>query len=95
LTRLPWAERLYYSKRVDVTQLRFVSRVLRDRITARYLERVPIVPASHTKDSTLLDAIGLAWSSYFGPNDRVPFRKRRGDPDPPAGDMTSANHYTY
>ena len=65
-----------------------VSRVLRDRIAARYLERMQIVPASHTKDSTLIGAIGLALSSYFGANDRVPFSKRRiaapGRPRPEA-----------
>ena len=54
-----------------------VSRVVRDRIAARYLERMQIVPASRTKDSTLLGAIGLALSSYFGANDRVTFRNRR------------------
>jgi predicted NBD/HSP70 family sugar kinase len=60
-----------------------VSRVLRDRIAARYLERVQIVRASHTKDSTLVGAIGLALSSYFGANARLPFRKRRVGPAGP------------
>jgi predicted NBD/HSP70 family sugar kinase len=48
-----------------------VWRVLRERIAAQYLERLRIVPASHTEDSSLIGAIGLALSTYFGANDRA------------------------
>jgi predicted NBD/HSP70 family sugar kinase len=51
--------------------------VLRDRIAPRYLEHLRIAPAQHTEDSTLLGAIGLALSTYFGSNDRAQHRKRR------------------
>jgi predicted NBD/HSP70 family sugar kinase len=52
-----------------------VWQVLRDRIAARYLERLRIVPAEYRDDATLLGAIGLALSGWFGANDRAPYRR--------------------
>ena len=46
-----------------------VWRVLRNRIAERYLDRLRIEPASHSEDSVLMGAVGLALSTYFGSND--------------------------
>lgn len=51
--------------------------VLRDRIPARYLERLRIERAAHTEDSTLVGSIGLVLSMWFGSNDRAPLDRRR------------------
>ena len=51
---------------------------LRDRIAGRYIERLRIVTAAHSKDSTLLGGIGLVLSTWFGAHGRVPRRNQRG-----------------
>lgn len=51
-----------------------VWKALRERIDDRYLERLRILPARHTKDSALLGAIGLALSAWFGANDGAAYR---------------------
>jgi predicted NBD/HSP70 family sugar kinase len=53
-----------------------VWRVLRDRIAARYLDRLRISPASHREDSTLVGSIGMVLSTWFGATDRPPQRRR-------------------
>jgi predicted NBD/HSP70 family sugar kinase len=50
--------------------------VMRDRIAARYLERLRIVPAKHTADSTLVGSIGFALSSWFGTNEQSQEKRR-------------------
>ena len=62
-----------------------VWKVLRGRIAGRYLERLRIVPASHTENPTLAGAIGLALSAYFGVNNRAPYRDLRTRPARQAG----------
>jgi predicted NBD/HSP70 family sugar kinase len=54
-----------------------VWKVLRERIAPRYLDRLRIVPSTHTEDSTLLGAMGMALSAWFGANDRALQRRRR------------------
>jgi predicted NBD/HSP70 family sugar kinase len=66
----------YLAESWDLIQ-EIVWSVLRDRIAARYLERLRIERAAHTEDSTLVGSIGLVLSTWFGGNDRAPQLKRR------------------